>query len=302
MQLQTESSEFFVKSNILCYPLKQHELSKVQFQLMKSKEIIGLVPCRKLKMNGAEYLFYLTDEKTQLYANIKKISQSDCIQIIKNMLQVLCGIRESGYLFLENLNLNPEKVYYDPELNSVFLIYIPVNDQMEANTSDMYWMITGLLELLISKSLLADTYAWKITAEYMKESVHSLKELCKYFENAFSGMGKSEEISYKKKENKLMLYSTNISAKVVFEIHDEPFVIGRNPKQTDGQIPPVCETVSGVHCKVEKQETDWTIVDEGSTNGTFLNNQRIQKKVPYRIVHGDHVRLGKTEFEVCIEG
>ena len=53
--------------------------------------------------------------------------------------------------------------------------------------------------------------------------------------------------------------------------------------------------VSRLHARFERSEEEWTIVDDGlSSNGTFVNDQRISGRV--RMTDGDRLRLGATDL------
>ncbi len=54
--------------------------------------------------------------------------------------------------------------------------------------------------------------------------------------------------------------------------------------------------VSQVHARLYGREGAWYVEDLGSTNGTFLNDRRVQSAV--EIHGGDVVRLGKTTLEL----
>lgn len=43
------------------------------------------------------------------------------------------------------------------------------------------------------------------------------------------------------------------------------------------------------------------IVDLGSTNGTFINEQRLEAQKPYRLRHGDTIRVGEINIEVLLD-
>jgi class 3 adenylate cyclase len=78
------------------------------------------------------------------------------------------------------------------------------------------------------------------------------------------------------------------------------FVLGREPKRStlgrrvemDLSIPWDGE-VSGLHAELECRGGEWTILDDGlSTNGTFVNGQRISGH--HRLRDGDRIRIGRT--------
>ena len=54
--------------------------------------------------------------------------------------------------------------------------------------------------------------------------------------------------------------------------------------------------VSGRHARFEARDDGLWVVDTGSTNGTFVNGERVD--APQRLERGDVVRLGETGLEV----
>lgn len=53
------------------------------------------------------------------------------------------------------------------------------------------------------------------------------------------------------------------------------------------------EEVSSSHCQIQKFGKDYHLFDLHSTNGTFVNGQRIVKS---KLAEGDRLRIGKAEF------
>lgn len=58
--------------------------------------------------------------------------------------------------------------------------------------------------------------------------------------------------------------------------------------------------VSGVHCRLRYGQGAWYVQDAGSSNGTFVNGERVAAR---RLVDGDRLELGGTQlvFEVLPE-
>jgi predicted component of type VI protein secretion system len=52
------------------------------------------------------------------------------------------------------------------------------------------------------------------------------------------------------------------------------------------------EGVSRIHARFERSGDDWSIVDDGSRNGTFVNGQRVSGR--RRLNDGDSLRFGAT--------
>jgi hypothetical protein len=59
------------------------------------------------------------------------------------------------------------------------------------------------------------------------------------------------------------------------------------------------EAVSRRHCTITIRETDVTVRDLGSRNGTYVNGQQVTDETV--LLHGDHLRVGPLEFELVVE-
>ena len=56
--------------------------------------------------------------------------------------------------------------------------------------------------------------------------------------------------------------------------------------------------VSRLHCQLAASPTELVVEDLGSTNGTFVNERRVQKAA---LQDGDHLRLGDVVLSVARE-
>lgn len=54
--------------------------------------------------------------------------------------------------------------------------------------------------------------------------------------------------------------------------------------------------ISDEHASFQYDDEGWIVRDLGSTNGTFLNGNRVTRPTP--LASGDQIRLGKTHVEV----
>lgn len=57
--------------------------------------------------------------------------------------------------------------------------------------------------------------------------------------------------------------------------------------------------VSREHCQIQLREDGAYVVDLGSTNGTFVNHERVQEA---KLKPGDHIGLGSVDFTAVING
>ncbi|NPV57666.1 MAG: FHA domain-containing protein [Anaerolineae bacterium] len=81
---------------------------------------------------------------------------------------------------------------------------------------------------------------------------------------------------------------------IAFSLNE--ILIGRDPSNNLA-LPD--DTVSGRHARLSYHHNQWWIEDLNSTNGTFLNNERISS--PTIIVSGEYLRVGKVQMELLIE-
>lgn len=71
-------------------------------------------------------------------------------------------------------------------------------------------------------------------------------------------------------------------------------IIGRNKELSNHVI--LDTEVSRQHCQFDWRDNRWWVIDLNSLNGVYLNGQQLRE--PSYLIHGDHVRIGKTTFVV----
>jgi diguanylate cyclase (GGDEF)-like protein len=74
-----------------------------------------------------------------------------------------------------------------------------------------------------------------------------------------------------------------------YVLEKSPVRIGRG---ADNQIVLEGDSVSRRHCHFDRRQGNWHIVDDGSTNGTFLNEEQV--KGSSQLNNGDRVKVGPT--------
>lgn len=80
------------------------------------------------------------------------------------------------------------------------------------------------------------------------------------------------------------------------EVSRFPFLIGRDPAC---QLRPASPHVSNRHCVILSRDGQVMIRDLDSTNGTFLNDERVSGEQP--LSPGDWLRVGPLDFDVGLD-
>ena len=73
------------------------------------------------------------------------------------------------------------------------------------------------------------------------------------------------------------------------------FVIGKNPYKVDAVISKSAN-VSREHCKIIFSDNTYYITDNNSTNGTFVNGNKIAKGQIVPINEGDNITIADVEY------
>ncbi|MGH8568414.1 MAG: FHA domain-containing protein, partial [Gammaproteobacteria bacterium] len=92
--------------------------------------------------------------------------------------------------------------------------------------------------------------------------------------------------------------STQAPTDGVYDVTGGPTLIGRAPGPGGLVIPG--RGISREHAVVEYRDYAYWLFDQGSANGTFVNNKRVERV--QRLNHGDRVRFNETDFLFLMPG
>jgi pSer/pThr/pTyr-binding forkhead associated (FHA) protein len=94
-----------------------------------------------------------------------------------------------------------------------------------------------------------------------------------------------------RKGKAFLMVSTGAAAGTVFPLTDASVLIGRS---LEAQVSINEQAISNEHARIEQNGAKFTLRDLGSTNGTYVNGQRLVDAVV--LAGGDTVRMGSTTF------
>ena len=62
------------------------------------------------------------------------------------------------------------------------------------------------------------------------------------------------------------------------------------------------DVISRFHCQITTRDGACWILDQHSTGGTYVNQERVSSRTPQRLRHGDELFLLGVRFFVAVEG
>ncbi len=94
----------------------------------------------------------------------------------------------------------------------------------------------------------------------------------------------------------IVLKSSNRNPEIMVVPDKYPFVIGKSKRSCDYRVS--SNVVSRVHARINLEMEEFTIEDLNSTNGTFVNEERLKPHEIKQIERGDVIKLADIEFSV----
>lgn len=94
------------------------------------------------------------------------------------------------------------------------------------------------------------------------------------------------------------------SSKPIFSSSEKEFVIGRKVGETSEVLLDLAVLggyhlgLSRRHVAIRRTDHEYEIVDLASSNGTWLNNERLVPNKPYRLASGSQLRLARMKLYV----
>jgi pSer/pThr/pTyr-binding forkhead associated (FHA) protein len=104
----------------------------------------------------------------------------------------------------------------------------------------------------------------------------------------------ADSSSKSKNESRAVLYFVNRSDGDAIKLRRDSTILGREK----GDVLVNDTEVSSTHCQIQNINGAYHLFDMNSTNGTFLNKNRIVK---VKLAHGDIITIGKTSFKFALE-
>ena len=274
------------ESYILAVPEADEKESSLGLKALKIADTGKVIKPVTILYNGENRTIFPSDGLVYT-AGSKEMSSEDNKKLILSALSEVLSIVDSSE-FLERcfIVLNKDYIFYSADERCVKFIVVPfgVKEARDITERNSIWMrecISFVEELLGDKG--------KITPE----------NLFSYFESMESSQ--SEELAPTKPEEtgELVLRYSGSYGHFSLYVTGNEFRIG-NDSNLDGAIT-FNTSISREHCVILRQPDGYYLQDTNSTNGSFINEDRVLFDTPRRIAKGDVIRLADMNFNVDIK-
>jgi hypothetical protein len=237
--------------------------------------------------------------------NSEAHSQIEIINILTDFYNTPApaSLEESFYdiEFTANAELNPSKAKIDINFNGnrqILIIGDPNTGSLIPQDYKKYlWYSIAILGIIVMIMLLINLFSrkGKQPIEELGSTVDS--ELSTTTEKKNSNTRPKSMFTEEKISAPIIAKPAGPSVLLSLQGRTMPFVITQNEttigRHDSNDIPISEQTVTGKHAKIVFENGILTLVDLGSTNGTFVNGVRIRSQ---ELKSGDRFRLGNVEM------
>lgn len=284
-----------------CYLLSGNEaFSSVRYKMMQGMLESGLLPCVAYHYNGKPKLMYLAENKKPLSA-VGMLDEETLMRLVDAILSIAEQLCAPGFINLDNVERSMDSIFADTQTMDCSFVFLPLNNGGEGSGKEKFEteMLSVIRALVIEHS------------KASSNSLHALMDECSRPDASFSRAKRIIQMSGNRGKTpvlepirgnlstgqQLRLVGIDTPVNIDVVINKPDFVIGKSVNGVDGTIS--CNAaISRIHCKIIQNGMKAYIVDLGSSNGTFINGQRLQGGQAAPIQVGDRIKLANSTFEL----
>lgn len=285
------------------------------YKVLHSQTESGFVRCTKMLFNGKIQLYYMPDSMMKpLSAVLPTLNPETFLTVVSNLLQGVLETKNNGFLSCTNVELSFDKIFVDVSNLKVYLVYLPVSEHLVSD--DILFESQLRAELMRTIRTMPALAGPKTTAlaGNLMDGTLSVEELCARMKTPVAAKGwkkpehqaevdttpEEPEIPEPPKKPKVVrLVAMNAPKRVEFTVNKSHYLIGKTGAIVHAEID-FNRMISRTHCCVDKDGDEYVVMDLGSTNGTFLNGDKLQPNHPKKLKDGDMLRLANSIFQVVI--
>lgn len=271
-----------------------------EYKVLRSQTGSGFVRCMKMLYNGKLQMYYFTENLKSLASMQHCLDSDSFLTIVANLFADIVAVDHNGFLSCRNIDISLDRIYVDPATCKVQLIYLPISQRLFEDRASFEKSLRGdLIRLITNTPAVSSPLTHQLAAD-LTNSNCSLAEMCSKLRQTHTERFGDCATVYiaPPKETVVRLMALNGPANLQMVINKDSFVIGKS-ETVDGTIS-YNRMISRAHCRINKDGSLVTITDLQSSNGTYVNQTKLQPNQPCQLQNGDIIRLANSDFQVSI--
>lgn len=290
-------------TNYACILNDNSSFLPTEYKVLQSQKGGCFVKCMRMLYNGKTELYYFSGELKPLSTVLLSIDAERFLTILCNLFAAIISVQSNGFLTCRNINADFERIYIDPSTYKVNLIYLPLKEHLfEDDAAFENEVRTSLIKLISGLNALSTPRMMQALADLQNGSLGVEELYSKLSGKMIANQHDNNSVENREPSTaptRLKLVAMNAPVRFVITVDKNAFTIGK--KDSNDAVITFNKMISRVHCKVTGSRGQYWITDLQSSNGTYINNMRLQPNQPHELKSGDIVRMANSDFQTVID-
>lgn len=272
------------------------------YKVLQSQTNGIFIQCMKMTRNGKVDLYYLTNDYRPMSSMFVGITADTLIAVVVNLFASVIEVRNNGFLACQCIDLSWDKIFIEQNTLKVKLVYLPLSVKAFDSYAEFESELRSSIVKLINKVIVNTNEKLNQFVLDLCNGSLSIEDVYNRSRNAgVPPIQKREEMPKAASANNtngiIKLVAMNAPEHFELIIDRDNVLIGKKEEIVDKAIT-FNKMISRKHCRIMCLNGTYSISDEGSANGTYVNGTRVHQGQHYQINRGDIIRLADSDFQV----
>jgi hypothetical protein len=272
------------------------------YKVLQSQDNGIFIKCMKMTRNGFIDLYYITDEYRPMSSMFSGMNADTLVNIVVDLFASVIEVKNNGFLACQCIDLSWDKIYVEQNTLKVKLVYLPLSVKVFDSYAEFESELRTNIVRLVNKIVINSNARLEQFVKDLCDGSLSLEDVY----NKSRGVGTASIMAQENpmptslvNENQRGMKLVAVNAPSYFEavIDRDEVTIGKKQGLVDLVIP-FNKMISRRHCRIVTMNGAYYISDEGSANGTYVNNVRLNPGQQISINRGDVIRLADSDFQI----
>lgn len=275
---------------------------EIGYKILEQANIEEMLSYTRIQQKGHHKISFICDEEfVPLSRVVEGASNNDIIDILYEIIFLTQKVEENGFLKKECIWFNYDHVYYDVNEKKPKVAILPITREFRyADGLNWYGRFEDTIMNIAQSLPKAKVDKIKMLIRMYRNDKLTCEEVLGEINTMGSGMsGLLVNRTDETPDVELQLIYSGREGRIEFNILEEEYVIGKNPKIVNGVVPEnISRAVSRRHCMVTKINKKYFVQDLDSSNHTLVNGIMIPAYELMELTNSDILSVADVEFRV----